>query len=92
MGAPPYWNRLQGRDLIGHLLGHVVDIVEDFTYHREWIDGRELALELEKAGKAGDLERLLTDLPELQARFDELKRSIDASSLLAENGDEEAGA
>jgi hypothetical protein len=45
MGAPPYWTKLQGRDVVRHLLGIIVNTIEDFTYHREWVSGGELALE-----------------------------------------------
>lgn len=45
MGAPPYWTPLEGHDLVHHLLGLIVNTIEDFTYHREWQQDRELALE-----------------------------------------------
>jgi hypothetical protein len=45
LGAPPYWGKLEGRKLVHHLLGLIVNTIEDFTYHREWQKGRELALE-----------------------------------------------
>jgi len=45
LGAPPYWGKLQGRELVHHLLGLIVNTIEDFTYQREWQKGRELALE-----------------------------------------------
>ncbi len=45
MGAPPYWAKLEGKDLVAHLLGIIVTTIEDFTYHREWVAGAELALE-----------------------------------------------
>jgi SnoaL-like domain len=45
LGAPPYWTRLEGKPVVGHLLGVIVDTIQGFTYHREWVSGRELALE-----------------------------------------------
>lgn len=45
IGAPPYWTRIQGHALAAHLLGLILTLVEDFTYHRQWKDGAELALE-----------------------------------------------
>jgi hypothetical protein len=45
VGAPPYWGRLEGKPLVGHLLGVIADTIEGFMYHREWVSGRELALE-----------------------------------------------
>jgi hypothetical protein len=54
LGAPPYWNPLQGRALVQHLLGLILETIEGFTYHREWSQGRELALEFK--GRVGDLD------------------------------------
>jgi hypothetical protein len=45
LGAPPYWSKLQGRPLVAHLLGLILRTIEDFSYHRQWIAGYELALE-----------------------------------------------
>ncbi len=45
MGAPPYWAKLEGIDVVQHLLGIIVNTIEDFTYHREFTRGAELALE-----------------------------------------------
>jgi hypothetical protein len=45
LGAPPYWSKLQGRPLVAHLLGLILQTIEDFTYQRQWVTGRELALE-----------------------------------------------
>lgn len=53
MGAPPYWTDLQGKAVVERLIGVLVKTIEEFTYHREWIDGHELALEFR--GRVGDL-------------------------------------
>jgi hypothetical protein len=45
MGAPPYWQKFADKKLVLHLLGIILHTIEDFTYHREWLDGAELALE-----------------------------------------------
>ena len=45
MGAPPYWQRLEGHEVVHHLLGIIIHTIEGFTYHREWIRDAELALE-----------------------------------------------
>jgi hypothetical protein len=60
LGAPPYWTKLAGRDLVQHLLGLIVHTIEGFTYHREWRAGRELALEFR--GRVGDAELQGIDL------------------------------
>lgn len=60
MGAPPYWQKLSGRPLVHHLLGLIANTIEDFTYHREWQQGGELALEF--TGHVGDLELQGIDL------------------------------
>ena len=66
MGAPPYWAKLQGRDLVRHLLGLIVHTIEDFTYHREWCSGLEYALEF--TGHVGDQELQGIDLISLNER------------------------
>ena len=54
VGAPPYWTKLQGRGLVHHLLGLILQTIEGFTYQREWMDGAELALEF--TGRVGELD------------------------------------
>ncbi|WP_321392889.1 nuclear transport factor 2 family protein [Emcibacter sp.] len=43
--SPFVWTPYQGRDTALAILGTVVDVFENFKYHREWIDGNEMALE-----------------------------------------------
>ena len=45
LGAPPYWNKFDDREMVLHLLGLIVHTIEGFRYHREWVRGNELALE-----------------------------------------------
>ncbi len=33
IGAPPYWQRLEGADRVAHLLGLIVRTIDDSTYH-----------------------------------------------------------
>jgi hypothetical protein len=85
IGAPPYWNPLRGRDLVQHLLGLILETIEDFTYHREWQQGRELALEFR--GRVGDRELQGIDLISLDAegrirRLDVPMRPLDAVTAL----------
>lgn len=67
LGPPPYWSRFHGREIVQHLLGLIVETIEGFTYHREWKNGRELALEF--TGRVGDLELQGIDLITLNDRF-----------------------
>jgi hypothetical protein len=60
IGAPPYWQRIEGSDLVAHLLGVIVRTIDDFTYHRQWRNGSELALEF--TGRVGDLDLQGIDL------------------------------
>lgn len=60
MATPPYWDRLAGRDLVHHLLGIIIETIEGFTYHREWVEAGELALEFR--GRVGDCELQGIDL------------------------------
>jgi len=45
LGVPPYWGRLEGREIAHHLLGLIVHTIDGFTYHREWQKGEQIALE-----------------------------------------------
>ena len=60
IGAPPYWRKLEGRDVGAFLLGVILTTIDDFTYHREWVQGAELALEFR--GRVGDRELQGIDL------------------------------
>ena len=87
IGAPPYWDKLRGRDLVAHLLGIIVNTVEDFTYHREWVMGGELALEFTGRVKGLDLQGI--DLITLDAEgrvsnLDVLMRPVNAVIELRE--------
>jgi len=87
MGAPPYWNRLEGRPVVAFLLGVILHTIEDFTYHREWVEGDELALEFQ--GRVGDLDLQGIDLITLDdadrvARIDVLIRPHNAVGRLIE--------
>ena len=73
MGAPPYWAKLNGVDVVQHLLGIIVNTIEGFTYHREFTDGLELALEFH--GRIGGLDLQGIDLISLDA--DGRLRNID---------------
>ncbi len=85
IGAPPYWTKLEGRDLVGHLLGIIIQTIEDFTYRREWWNGAELALEFTGRVKGLDLQGI--DLITLNAEnqivnLDVLMRPINGVSAL----------
>ena len=45
VGAPPYWSKLESREVVHRLLSIIIETIDDFTYHREWVNGPELALE-----------------------------------------------
>jgi hypothetical protein len=45
---------------VQHLLGLIVHTIEGFTYHREWMQERELALEFR--GRVGEIELQGIDL------------------------------
>lgn len=87
MGAPPYWQKLQGERIVGHLLGLIIHTIEGFTYHREWAQGAELALEF--TGKVGDLDLQGIDLITLNRdgrvqNLDVLMRPVNAVIALRE--------
>lgn len=60
IGSPPYWAPLEGKPLVHFLLGVILETIEDFTYHREWTAGSELALEFR--GHVGGIELQGIDL------------------------------
>ncbi len=85
MGAPPYWQRLEGRELVHHLLGLIIHTIEAFTYHREWQQDGELALEF--TGRVEGLDLQGIDLISLDtegsiARLDVLIRPVNAVNAL----------
>ena len=85
IGSPPYWQRIAGRDVVHFLLGVILQSIEEFTYHREWQHGNELALEF--TGRVGDVELQGIDLITLDerlaiAKLDVLIRPISAIEAL----------
>ena len=60
LGAPPHWAKLEGHEIVRYLLDLIVRTIGDFTYHRQWRDGRELALEF--TGRVGEHELQGIDL------------------------------
>lgn len=43
--SPTVWRPKFGRDVTHFILDTVIDIFQEFHYHREWIDGNNMALE-----------------------------------------------
>ena len=87
LGAPPYWQKLAGRDVVHHLLGIIIRTIDAFTYHREWIDGRELALEF--TGRVGGMDLQGIDLVTIDEagqllNIDVMIRPINAVEALME--------
>jgi hypothetical protein len=89
MGAPPYWDKLQGRPMVHQLLGLIIHTIEDFTYHREWHDDArgtgEIALEFR--GHVGGLQLQGIDVISLNDRgqlqnLDVMIRPMNALSAL----------
>ncbi len=50
--SPTVWQPKQGRQITAYILKTVIGIFEDFSYHREFIDGDSVALEF--SAKVGD--------------------------------------
>ena len=78
-GAPPYWAKLKGRPIVHQLLGLIIHTIEDFTYHREWCDGGEYALEF--TGHVAEhelqgIDLISTDSQGVIRRFDVLMRPV----------------
>lgn len=73
LGAPPHWTKLQGREIVHHLLCLILQTIEGFSYQRQWRDGREIALEF--TGRVGKLELQGIDLISLDEQ--QRVRSLD---------------
>jgi hypothetical protein len=43
--SPALWSPKMGRDVTQFILSNVIDIFQDFRYHREWVEGDDMALE-----------------------------------------------
>ncbi|MBY6191078.1 nuclear transport factor 2 family protein [Microbulbifer agarilyticus] len=43
--SPTVWKPKHGRDVAQFILMNVIDIFQGFEYHRQWVDGNEMALE-----------------------------------------------
>jgi hypothetical protein len=87
LGPPPYWMRVEGHEVVHHLLGLIINTIDGFTYHRQWCDGAELALEF--TGRVGDIELQGVDLISLDGegricRLDVVLRPANAIEALAE--------
>lgn len=89
MGAPPYWDKLAGRPIVHHLLGLIINTIEDFTYHRQWHDDAEAKGEiaLEFQGHLGQHKLQGIDLITLNERgeiqnLDVMIRPMNALSAL----------
>lgn len=70
MGAPPYWDKLQGKPIVHHLLGLIISTIDDFSYHRQWhtdSSGRD-EIVLEFMGHVGELDLQGVDLISLNER------------------------
>jgi hypothetical protein len=87
LGAPPYWTKLEGKPIVRHLLGIIIETIDGFTYHREWWKGAELALEF--TGRVGNLDLQGIDLISLDdanrvRNLDVLMRPVNAILRLQE--------
>ena len=91
LGAPPYWEKLEGKAMVHKLLELIIDTIADFSYHREWLndsDGKsEIALEFK--GYIGELDLQGIDLITLNDRgqiqnLDVMIRPINALEALRE--------
>lgn len=50
--SPTLWAPKVGKPITQFILQMVIDIFEDFEYHRQWVDGENMALEF--SAKVGD--------------------------------------
>lgn len=43
--SPTVWQPKLGRDVTHYILQMITDIFQDFRYHRQWVNGNDMALE-----------------------------------------------
>jgi hypothetical protein len=43
--SPTVWTPKTGREVVLFILTNVSEVFQDFRYHREWVDGNDIALE-----------------------------------------------
>ena len=91
ISSPPYWDKLQGRPLVEHLLTQILTLVEDFTYQRQWHDdsAQQGEIALEFFGHIGELDLQGIDLSTLNERgelqnIDVMIRPVNALQALQE--------
>ncbi|SLN27613.1 nuclear transport factor 2 family protein [Oceanibacterium hippocampi] len=58
--APVYWQPREGREMVHLLLSNVIEIFEDFVYHREMVQGDDCILEF--SARIGDRQLKGVDL------------------------------
>ena len=63
--SPFFFAPQEGREYMVNVLSAVIQVLEDFTYHRELVDGSTLALEF--SARVGELSVKGIDLIELDA-------------------------
>ena len=51
--SPFFWKAKEGPAIAGAILAAATAVFNDFAYHRDWVDGNDLALEF--SAKVGDL-------------------------------------
>lgn len=63
LSSPVFWRAKEGKGAVLTVLSTVINVFEDFQYHREWIDGSSWALEFSATVNGKDLKGI--DLIEL---------------------------
>lgn len=83
--SPVFWQPKQGKMAAFIILSTVIEVFEDFTYHREWLMGDEWALEF--SARIGDKQLKGLDLITLDesgkiVRFEVLIRPLNGLQAL----------
>ena len=87
LGAPPYWAKLETKEVVLRLLKIIINTIDEFIYHREWINGPELALEFRGSVDGLELQGIdlitLNDEGKIQS-IDVMIRPMNTLAKLAE--------
>lgn len=89
--SPVYWKPMHGRQTVALVLGTVIELFEDFHYHREWImmDGKGEEWALEFSAHIGDVQLKGLDLVRwnedgLIQEFEVMIRPLNALTLVGQ--------
>lgn len=85
--SPAFWNPKNGKPVLLATLWAVSELLEDFTYTKEWVDGREVIMEFD--ARVGDksvrgIDRFWLDGQGMIVEMEVLVRPLNGLAALAQ--------